>query len=73
MARSKHKIQELEALLKEAEWKGCRVEDPGRGKAFKVLCPCADKDFTFIHKTPSGRRYPANKRAEIGRWSCWER
>ena len=68
--RSKHQIQEVEALLKEAESvKGCRVEESR--KVFKVFCGCADKDYTFVHKTPSGRRYPANKAAELRRWSCW--
>jgi hypothetical protein len=71
MPRTKHKIPELEALLREAERKGGRVEDPPRGRPFKVFCPCADKHFTFVHRTPSGRRYPANKAAEMARWSCW--
>lgn len=69
--RARHKIKELEALLQEAERKNCRVVDPGRGKPFKVFCGCSDKNFTFVHATPSGRRYPANKRAELRRWSCW--
>ncbi len=71
MPRSKHKISELEDLLREAEERGCRVEDPGRGRPFKVFCSCPDKHFTFVHRTPSGRRYPANKVAELRRWSCW--
>lgn len=71
MLRAKHKIDELERLLREAEDKGCRVEDPGRGRPFKVFCPCPDKHFTFVHKTPSGRRYPMNKRKELERWGCW--
>jgi hypothetical protein len=72
MTRSKHKDAAVESLLQEAEGaKGCRVVDPGRGKAFKVFCPCAEKHYTFIHRTPSGSRYAKNKRAEFERWSCW--
>lgn len=70
--RGKHKNSDLEALLVEAERnQGCRVVDAPKGRPFKVYCGCPDMHLTFVHKTPSSSRYPANKRAELERWNCW--
>lgn len=51
MARQRHTNPDSEKLLYEAEKRGWRVE---RGKRyFKVLCPCADKDWIRVVLTPS--------------------
>jgi len=70
MARSKHSDKELEALLREAEKRNCQVIDPGRGKGFKVRCPCPEKHYEVIHRTP-GKSYAMRKRNELEGWSCW--
>jgi hypothetical protein len=68
MKRSK----ELKKLLEKCEKQDCRVLDPGEGKPYKVLCACGDH-LEWVHKTPSGSRYVANKLSVFRGWSCWDR
>ena len=69
MARPKHQTKELEALLREAEAKGWRVEKGG--KYFKMYCPCAKRHKQIVHLTPSNPRYEQNLRGHLNRATCW--
>jgi hypothetical protein len=70
--REKHTDKELEKLLKDAETRGCRVESIGRGRPFKIKCPCPDRHMEMVHRTP-GRSYAMRKRNILEKWPCWER
>jgi hypothetical protein len=69
VGRPKHQVKELEALLREGERKGWRVE---KGKKyFKMLCPNACKCRKTVHLTPSGAQYEENLRHKLSRDTCW--
>jgi hypothetical protein len=69
VARPRHPVRELEAILKEAEERGWLVT---RGNGyFKMACPCADKHLTWVHLTPSDSRYGRNKRSWLASRTCW--
>jgi hypothetical protein len=63
-------VKELEAVLKEAETKGWRVE---KGKKyFKMWCPCGSC-WKTVKLTPSLSDYERNLRAKLARDTCWEK
>lgn len=58
--------KEIEKLVKEIRtWSGWRVEDGT--KAYKVFPADKTKGVIMVHRTPSGSRYIANKKAELKR------
>jgi hypothetical protein len=68
MPRPRHPIKELEAILRQAERRGWRVE---KGKKyFKLWCPCGDHRKA-VHLTPSDPDYAKNLLGFLRR-SCWE-
>jgi hypothetical protein len=69
VSRPKHKVKELEAILKEAEGKGWRVTK-GRNH-YKIWCPCKRKHRKTVACTPSGSRYLTNLLHKLGRDTCW--
>jgi hypothetical protein len=70
MPRDKHPRKGLEKLLREAEARDCRVETRGKGKPFKVKCPCPEGHYETIHRTP-GQSYEMRKRNILEGWPCW--
>lgn len=68
MARARHQVKELEALLAEAESKGWRV-DKG-SKYFRLRCPCKNH-MTWVHLTPSNPRYAQERRQYLQGTGCW--
>lgn len=71
MARPKHKMGELEAVLRSAERQGWRVVGGGN-RYFKMYCPCAAKHMKSVHCTPSGSNYTRNLLGELKRKTCWK-
>ena len=67
MSRPRHKVKELEALLKEAEGKGWRVD---KTLYFRLRCPCG-KHQTWVHLTPSNPRYEQERRRFLEDTGCW--
>jgi hypothetical protein len=68
-SRPRHKIKELEALLKEAEGKAWKVT---KGKKyFKMWCPCKKMHRKTVHLSPSDPNYERNLRGELRRGTCW--
>jgi len=70
MARPKHPIKELEALLKEATKQGWRVEGGGN-RYFKIKCPCPDKHMRMVHLSPSNPNYLRNTENWLTKRTCW--
>jgi hypothetical protein len=70
LVRPRHQRKELEALLREAEAKGWRV-DRAKGY-FKMYCPCPEKHIVSVRLTPSGSRYEQNRRVKLRSQTCWE-
>lgn len=69
VGRPKHQVKELEAVLREGERKGWRVE---KGKKYsKMLCPNRCKCRKTVHLTPSGAHYEENLRHKLSRDTCW--
>lgn len=69
MTRSRHTDKDLEAVLREAEDKGWRVE---KGKYWKLLCPNSCKCMKTVKLTPSGANYLTNLRGQLKRATCWD-
>jgi hypothetical protein len=63
-------VKELEAVLKEAEDRGWRVEK--RRKYWMMWCPCGECLKT-VKCTPSLMTYERNLRAKLARDTCWEK
>jgi hypothetical protein len=70
LSRPRHPIKELEAVLKEAEEKGWRVE---KGKKyFKMWCPAScGRHWKTVKLTPSGGDYLRNLIGQLNRSTCW--
>lgn len=69
MPRPRHPRKELEAILRQAEEKGWRVE---KGKGYyKMKCPCPLKHLKSCRLTPSNANYARRLLEELGRM-CWE-
>lgn len=70
MVRPRHTDKHLEALLREAEERGWRVEK-GR-KYYKMFCPprCGQHKKT-VKLTPSNPNYERECRNQLGRATCW--
>jgi len=69
VVRPKHPKPELEAILKQAEIQGWRVD---RGKKYyKMFCPCK-VHFKTVHLSPSDPNYPLNLRKWLTRTGCWK-
>jgi len=66
--RPKHRVPELEALIKEAERKNWRVEGGGN-RYFKIYCPCGEHKKT-LHLTP-GQNYAKRTRQVLENRTCW--
>ena len=61
--------RELEAIRREAERKGWRVE---RGKKYyKMWCPCG-KHMKTVKLTPSDPNYTRNLLGQLRRATCWD-
>jgi hypothetical protein len=69
MTRPKHKVKELEAVLRDAEHRGWRV-DKGK-KYYGMRCPCG-KHQRRVHLTPSNPNYELNLRKWLQRQPCWQ-
>lgn len=69
MGRPRHQTKEFEALLRNAEDNGWRVEKGGR--YFKCLCPCSEKHWVKVVLTPSSGRTLANVRAQFAKCASW--
>ncbi|MCO5971728.1 hypothetical protein [Actinoallomurus soli] len=69
--RPRHPKSDLEAVLKEAEKKGWRVEK-GR-RYYKMYCPCETKHLKTVKLTPSDRNYLTNLLGQLKRATCWEK
>ena len=68
--RPRHTRPELEAVLREAEAQGWRVQ---KGKKyFKMYCPCADEHLKTVKLTPSSPGYERNLRGQLKRATCWK-
>ena len=71
MTRPRHRVKELEAVLKEAEAKGWRVE---LGKKYwKMYCPNGCKCKKTVKCTPSDPHYETNLRHFLDRETCWRK
>jgi hypothetical protein len=68
MSRPKHQVKELEAVLREVEQRGWRVDKPNY---FRLLCPCG-KHQRRVHLTPSNPNYELNLRKWLERQPCWK-
>lgn len=71
MARERHKVKELEYVLKEAEDKGWRVERASR--YWKMYCPNECKCFKTVKCTPSDPNYRINLLGQLKRATCWRK
>ena len=71
-SRKRHQKKEIEAVLREAEEHGFRVETPAKGY-FKVKCPppCAEHIWQ-VHLTPSSRNYTKNLLGRLRNCPAWE-
>ena len=68
--RPRHRRKDLEAVLREAEDKGWRVQ---KGKRyFTMWCPNDCRCFKTVHLTPSDPYYERNLRAQLRRGTCWD-
>jgi hypothetical protein len=70
MTRPKHQGKDLEAVLRDAEDKGWRV-DKGR-KYYKMWCPCREKHWKTVKLTPSDPTYLRNLLGQLRRATCWD-
>lgn len=62
--------KELEAVRKEAERRGWRVE---RGKRYwRMYCPCPRKCKKSMALTPSDPNYVINLLGQLRRATCWK-
>ncbi|GAA0739246.1 hypothetical protein GCM10010199_62990 [Dactylosporangium roseum] len=71
MLRKRHRVKELEAVLKQAEGKGWIVTGGG-DRYFKMKCPCPRKCMKMVNCTPSGANYTRNLIDQLGRATCWK-
>jgi len=71
VARPKHRMPELEAVLRSAERQKWRVTGGGN-KYFKMYCPCPAKHKKSVHCTPSDPNYKRHLLNELGRKTCWK-
>lgn len=78
MSRPRHQVKELEAVLRQAERRGWRI-DKGK-KYFGMRCPCG-KHQRRVHLTPSNPNYELNLRnpnyeLNLRKWlqrqPCWK-
>ncbi len=70
MTRPRHPDKHLEALLREAEGKGWRVE---KGTYYKMYCPDPCRQhLKTVHLTPSNPQYERQLRNYLRRETCWE-
>jgi hypothetical protein len=70
VSRPRHPDKDIEAVLREAEAHGWRVE---RNKGYyKAKCPCGRHANWSIKLTPSNPNYAKNLAAWFQRQSCWE-
>jgi hypothetical protein len=51
----KHPKKELEAVLREFDSRGWRIENPPT--YYAVKCPCPKQHMRYVHLTPSNPRY----------------
>ncbi|PTA42328.1 hypothetical protein C8054_31320 [Micromonospora sp. RP3T] len=72
MSRPKHRVKELEDVLREAERKNWRV-DGGGNRYFKLYCPCPEKHWKTVKCTPSGANYLKDLVGQLKRATCWEK
>jgi hypothetical protein len=71
VVRPKHPNRDLEAVLREAEAKGWRVEKrPNR--YFKMKYPCDRLPIKTVKLTPSNPYYEMQLRGELSRRTCWD-
>lgn len=71
MPRPRHPIKELEAVLREAESKGWRVEKrPNR--YFKLKCSCKALHIKTVKLSPSNPYYEQQLRNQLSRSTCWD-
>lgn len=71
VTRPKHRMPELEAVLRGAERQGWRVTGGGNSY-FKMYCPCPEKHKKSVHCTPSDPNYKRNLLGELKRKTCWK-
>ncbi|MTK05128.1 hypothetical protein FF096_24480 [Micromonospora sp. CP22] len=71
MSRPRHRIKELEDLLRQAERQGWRVTGGG-DRYFKMLCPCPDKHLKTVKCTPSNPNYLRDLTGQLKRVTCWK-
>lgn len=71
MLRPRHRVPELEEVLKEAERKGWTVSGGGN-KHFKMKCPCPRKCMKTVSTTPSNVNYKRDLMGQLRRATCWE-
>jgi hypothetical protein len=64
----RHPKKELEAVLREFDKLGWRVEDPP--KYYTVKCPCPKKHLRHVHLTPSNPNYANEVIAWLKRCDC---
>ena len=69
--RPRHPRQDLEALLREAERKGWRVDFNPRRGYWRLRRGCG-RHQTWVHKTPSNPRYANERCGWLARETCWE-
>ena len=71
MTRPRHPDKHLEALLREAEDKGWRVERGG--KYYKMYCSmrCGQPCKKTVKLTPSNPNYERQCRNQLARATCW--
>jgi hypothetical protein len=64
----RHQKKELEAVLREFDKLGWRIEDPP--KYYTVKCPCPKQHMKHVHLTPSNPNYANDVRAWLKRCDC---
>ncbi len=71
LVRPRHPDKHLEALLKEAELRGWRVE---KGKKYyKMYCPApCGQHLKTVKLTPSNPNYERECRNQLARATCWD-
>ena len=70
MSRQRHQDKDIEAVLREAEEHGWKVD---RKKGYyKAKCPCGQHANWSIKLTPSNPNYAKRLRVWFQQQSCWE-
>ena len=67
--RPRHPDKELEAVLRQAESRGWRIEKGAN--YFSARCRCPLRHQRWVHLTPSGAGYRKNLAAWFNRQECW--